>query len=691
MRPLRTSLLDAALALGATLAWTWPLAPRLGEVLRDRYDARTQAWVVSWVAHALRSSPGEVFQANAFAPARDALAFSEPLIGYGVVALPATLLGLGPVAVLNLLCILALAFSAFSVARLAAELGAPRDAAALGTAAAAFGALSTVQLGFVSFTAWGGIAWCVLFALRLLRGGGRRDAVLLALATGLLGWFSLHLLAFALAALLALALAAAAYRPRAVLPRAPRLVLALAAAGLLLAPLALKMSRVKAREGFVTSEDDARRYSARPAHWLATTSFNPGQAFLPFRSDSEKALYPGTAALGLSLAALLLARREPRGRLLAATGGLLAAVGLLGSLGPHGPLLPLLSHLLPPLWGGIRAAARFGFVAQIGFGLLASLGAARLLGLAPSRGARALLAAALLAGIALDVRQAHPLAYRPEPPPAVEEFLAAARPGGPILHLPVTFTAAEAEVLLDSTAHFRPVVNGTLSHVPARCFDLAAAFAADPLPDGLFPRLEAWPVGVVVLHEHRCTLEQRAALAAWLDAQVRAGRLSEPLVFPHRDGGDWVFGLPGVRGDGAWGAPGGGDPAANAALLARAAAASVPLGPEDPSLPASIDEPAEGTAVDGEFRVRGWAQDEAGPAEVVDVLVDGERRAPIGFARKPRPDVGAVLTRLGDTSSAGWEMRLRRLPVDSGPATLTVRFRARGGTVRTLNRPIVFR
>ena len=115
MRPLRRLLADAALALAATLAWTWPLAPRLGEVLRDRYDGRTQAWVVSWVAHALRTSPLDVFQANAFAPARDVLAFSEPLVGYGAVAVPFSLLGLGPVALLNLICILAIAFGAFSV------------------------------------------------------------------------------------------------------------------------------------------------------------------------------------------------------------------------------------------------------------------------------------------------------------------------------------------------------------------------------------------------------------------------------------------------------------------------------------------------------------------------------------------------------------------------------------------------
>jgi hypothetical protein len=693
MRSARTLLADAAVALAATVAWTWPLAPRLGEALRDRYDGRTQAWVVSWVAHALRTSPFDVFQANAFAPSRDVLAFSEPLVGYGAVALPFALAGLGPVALLNLLCVLGLALSAFCLARLAAELGAPRDAAWLGTFAAAFGALSTVQLGFVSFTAWGGVAGCALFALRLLRGEGRgRDAALLAFSTGLLGWFSLHLLAFALAALLALAAVRLARDVRGTLPRLPRIALALAAAGLLLSPLALKMLRVKAREGFATSAEDALSYSARPASWLATTSYNPGQSFLPFRSDSEKALYPGSSALALALAGLVLRRRPPEGRRLAEAGAVLVAVGVLGSLGPHGPLLPLLAGALPPLWGGIRAAARFGFVAQAGFGLLAALGAARFLGLAPTRRARVLLAGALLTAIAADVRQAYPFDYLPEPPPPVESFLAAACVGGPILHLPATFEASEAEVLLDSTAHFKPVVNGTLSHVPNRCLDLGAALAADPPSADLLDRLEAWPVGVLVVHEHRLSLERRGAFALWLDAGVHAGRLSPPLVFPHRDGTDWVFGLSRVRGRTPWGAPGGGDSDANALLLARVAAAGPAAGAgESPDLLGAIDEPGEGAVVRGALRVRGWAQDESGPAEVVDVLVDGERRAPLGLARTARPDAAAAFPTLGDTSSAGWELGLRRFRSDAGPATLEVRFRSPGGRTRTLRRGVVFR
>ncbi len=683
-----TAAVDAALALAAAVAWTWPLAPRAADVLRDRYDARTQAWVVAWVEHALRTSPGSLFQANAFAPARDVLAFSEPLIGYGVAGLPLALAGAGPVLVLNVLCILALAFSAFSVARLARELGAPRPAALLGAAAASFGALTTVQLGFVSFAAWGGIAWVVLYGRRALLGGGRRDVLALALVTAALGWTSLQLLAMALTALAVVSAARLASSPRETLARGvPRLAAGLAGALLLLVPLAIPMLRVRAREGFTRTEAEVRRYSATPAHWLATTSHNPGQAFVPFRSDSEKALYPGTAALALALAGLVLHRRAPRLPALAGAGALLVATGFLASLGPSGGLLPLLARLAPPLFGGLRVAARFGFVAQAGFGLLAASGAAKLLALADKRGARLAIGAALLAGIAADVRQAEPFDDRPAPPPPVERFLAAAEAGGPILHLPLTFEASEAEVVLDSTAHFKPVVNGTLSYVPARHAALAAAFREAPLPPDLEARVEAWPVGTIVVHDHRLPLERRGPLLSWLAEGLESGRLSGPLRFDHGGGTDWLFGVVAVRGAGGFGAPGGGDPGANAAAFRdEAAHARTVTGKEEPQLLCSIDDPAEGASVAGDLAVRGWAQETDGPLEVVDVLVDGERRPHGAVRRFPRPDVGAVLPRLGDVSAAGYSFTLARRPEDRGTATLTVRFLSRHGTWRTLRR-----
>ena len=86
----RSHLADLGVCLLASAAWSWPLPARLDR-LRDPYDAATQAWVLAWVRHALATSPLSLFQANAFAPARDVLAFSEPLVGYGALSLPFSL------------------------------------------------------------------------------------------------------------------------------------------------------------------------------------------------------------------------------------------------------------------------------------------------------------------------------------------------------------------------------------------------------------------------------------------------------------------------------------------------------------------------------------------------------------------------------------------------------------------------
>src|SRR5262249_22670775 len=155
-------------------------------------------------------------------------------------------------------------------------------------------------------------------------------------------------------------------------------------------------------------------------------------------------------------------------------GAVLAAVGVFGSLGYAGPLYPFLVRLLPPVFGGIRAAARFAFVAQIGIGLLAAAGLQRLLErrIGPWRGP-ALAGAVALA--AFDEHQTARLVAKPEtPPPPVEMLLARIDTGGPILHLPLYDRSYDSRYLFGSLAHFKPVVNGSLSYVPRRHRELVA-------------------------------------------------------------------------------------------------------------------------------------------------------------------------------------------------------------------------
>ncbi len=684
------ALLDFGACLAASVAWTWPFAARLDHTLRDAYDAATQAWVMAWVRHALSTAPSSLFQANAFAPARDVLAFSEPLIGYGVLSIPLQAVGLSPASCLNALCILLLAGGVWAIARLAMDLGASRGAALTGAFAGTFGALMTVQLGFVSFTAFGGIPLTLLAWRRLERKRTFRAASLLGLSLAALAWFSLHLFAFALVPLAILVARALFRERRALRPFAARVLAGGAVTTLLVLPLAVPLLRVRQNEGFTRDRTETADYSAFPASWLATTDENPGQKFLPFRSGSERALYPGTVAIVLALVSLA-GLWIPGVRPLVTTGALLVAIGFLGSLGPATPFFSWLATLVPPLYGGIRVAARFAFISLVGFGLLAAGGVTVLSRVARKTLTRRFGLALLLVAIAADVRQVLPFDFCPEPIPPVERFLATTETGGPILHLPLTHAPPDARILFASITHFKPVVNGTLSYIPKRNIDLAEALLKVPILPDTFERIERWPVGTIVVHEHALPLANVSPTLRFLERALTEGRLSPPLRFPHRGGTDWVFGVVAVRGGRNWGPGAPGDGREDLEEFRRRAQ-SFPAfdGTLEPTIPAAIDSPSEGETVRGDLLIQGWSQNEAGACQVIAISLDSDRREPGHLIRTPRPDVAAALPRLGDCSLAGYEARLPFLPGDEGRHDVRVVFRSSAGGMRTLSRPIVW-
>src|SRR3989304_1136802 len=80
-----------ALAFALAVVMTWPLAGNMGGLGRSTGggDGLYSVWNVAWVAHALTTDPGHLFDANIFFPHRGALAYSEANLVAGAVALPA--------------------------------------------------------------------------------------------------------------------------------------------------------------------------------------------------------------------------------------------------------------------------------------------------------------------------------------------------------------------------------------------------------------------------------------------------------------------------------------------------------------------------------------------------------------------------------------------------------------------------
>src|SRR5918999_5702913 len=112
----------AAICLLLAIVHTWPLATAPGTLSRnDNGDAQLNEWIMAWVAHQLPRAPARLFDANIFHPARDALAFSEPLIVPALIGAPLRWLGASPVLVFNVVLILGFALTALAMYALVVE------------------------------------------------------------------------------------------------------------------------------------------------------------------------------------------------------------------------------------------------------------------------------------------------------------------------------------------------------------------------------------------------------------------------------------------------------------------------------------------------------------------------------------------------------------------------------------------
>ena len=79
-------------ALVVAIALTWPLVTELGTSAHHPLDPPFQAWTIDWVQHKI-FSPGDLFDANIYAPEQTTLAYSDSLIGVAVPLLPLHWLG----------------------------------------------------------------------------------------------------------------------------------------------------------------------------------------------------------------------------------------------------------------------------------------------------------------------------------------------------------------------------------------------------------------------------------------------------------------------------------------------------------------------------------------------------------------------------------------------------------------------
>src|SRR5262245_35264330 len=92
-----------ALLVALTCFLTWPQCVYLGTQVAAHDDGFFSTWRVAWIAHALRTNPAGLYDANIFYPDRGTLANSDAVILQGALAGPFLWAGGSSVVAYNLL------------------------------------------------------------------------------------------------------------------------------------------------------------------------------------------------------------------------------------------------------------------------------------------------------------------------------------------------------------------------------------------------------------------------------------------------------------------------------------------------------------------------------------------------------------------------------------------------------------
>ncbi len=441
-----------------TVLHTWPLASNPSGLSRlDNADTALTTWIVSWVAHELPRAPLSVFDAPIFHPERRTLAYSEPLLVPGAMAIPLRAAGVSAATTYNLMAMAGFALSAWAMWSLVTGWTGDPVAGAVAGMAFAFNAhlltrfahLQALHAEFVPL---------VLYAVdRIARDARRRDSVLLGVGIALVGLVSIYQLAFVAGATV-VALAARRCDWRA----APRRTLAVALLGIglslaLLAPMLWQYLAVSRELGIVRSLEETARYGATWRDYLATGGRLHHALWSARFFPQSAVLFPGVAVTLLALVGL----RDPhanRGRV-----RMCIAVGVLGVAMSLGPALPFYEwvYRAVPLLQATRVAARWGVLALTALAVLAGFGVAAL----RTRGSTGVrLAVAIVAPFLVTVEAMRaPMTFTPTPAvPAIYRQIAML-PDAVLFEIPM-FPAREfnlnAPYLLAQTEHFRPMVAG---------------------------------------------------------------------------------------------------------------------------------------------------------------------------------------------------------------------------------------
>jgi hypothetical protein len=492
-------LAELGLFVGLTLLHTWPLASDPGHLSRlDNNDAAFGTWVVAWVQHQLLRDPLHLFEAPIFYPEHDALAYSEHMIAPAIIGFPFAWAGSSPVLVYNLLVMVAFVLSGLFMCRLVATWTGSSAAGVVAGALFSFNAhvltrIAHLQALHVEFIP------IVLYAIdRLLADPRARYALLLAIAfvaQSLCSNYLMVMLAAALAAVVVI-------RPepwRAPRRVWPQLAFAGAVAAAVLTPFLLPYYRVHVREGLTRSIDEVGLYSATWADYLVTAGRVHYTLWSHHFAAERTALFPGVAAILLSLVAVTTgeAWRDRRARMMLS----FAIVGALLSLGANLPGYAWLQDHVAVLQG-IRAAARWGYLALVATAVLAGFGVAVVQRRVGTCWWWPAAVVALVGLVTIEAMRAPLALVRFDGIPSVFNRMRTDQVRAIVMY-PLYYGEGffrNGQYLVHQTRHWKPLVNGYSGFAPERYMQRAARLNRFPAPEAI-AELRELGVSHAMLHQ----------------------------------------------------------------------------------------------------------------------------------------------------------------------------------------------
>ncbi len=497
--PIEATLVVLA-ATALTIAATYPVAfgiDHLGRVNTD--DGRWSIWVVSWVAHKLTTNPLDVFNANIFYPHRSALAFSEANLGAGFISAPVWAATKNPYATHNVAFLASFVIAFAGAYYLTRYLTSNRPAAAVAAVMFAFCPYIFARTAHVQLLFIGGLPFCLLAFHRLVDAPSVGRSVTL----GVLLWATALTCAYyGVFAALMVGLGTVVFALSRGLWTSMDYWVGIGLAAFtsigLTIPFFLPYLDVQNEMGFARTLDDARAYSANLGAWAASSAW-AHRWWLPSLGNYNEVLFPGILATTLGFAgAVIMLRRAGRNR--AGTGPaapsgrdvivlyvLIAVIAFWSSFGPDAGLYRFFYDAIP-VFSFLRAPGRMGVMATLALTVLAASAIARFL----NRIQRPLGATAALIIVAGAELATLPLTQFREAEPLSPVYpTLATLPYGVVVEFPYWYERSDfprhAYYMLNSTTHWKPLVNGYSDHIPAD-------FRKTVIPLSSFPSRESFGI-----------------------------------------------------------------------------------------------------------------------------------------------------------------------------------------------------